>query len=466
MMNRAPATATPPAASSANTASLDRAIAREEMSGLTFVLAGRLVVLSLLAVWAVSTLPFERSGLYLAAIIAFAALSTAPYVLLRHGVGGHVLACAFLLLDAAVLSYVLIVPAPYGIDGWTQQLNLRLPGFLYLAVFVVGMALSYKPALVLWAGIAAAVTWSAGSLWVAGLPDTIAFTSLDILDAGLGKEAVVSTFLAPNAVSLTRLYNQLVFLVLITLILTLVVWRSRRLVQRQVAAETQRAALSRYFSPNILRELTDNRSLDRPAVQRVAVLFADMVGFTSVSERLAPTELVTLLREFHGRLARTVLAHDGTVDKYIGDAVMVHFGTPRVRADDPVRALVCAAEMLAEIQRWNAERTANGEAPIDIGIGVHIGDVIVGNIGDARRLEYTVLGDTVNVANRLERLTRDIGTPLIVSDALIEAVRATGTDPLDILPDLCRDTSRTVRGRQEPVPIWRAGAFEAAASPH
>lgn len=465
-MNKAPANATPHSASAADADSLDLAIEREEMSGLTFVLAGRLVALSLLAVWAVSTLPFERSGLYLGAIVAFAALSTAPYFLLRLGVGGNVLACAFLLLDAAVLSYVLIVPVPYGIDGWTQQLNLRLPGFLYLAVFVVGMALSYKPALVLWAGVAAGVTWSAGYLWVARLPDTIAFTSLDMLDSGLGTEAVVRTFLGPNAVALTRLYNQLVVLVLITVILTLVVWRSRRLVRRQVASETQRAALSRYFSPNILRELTDNQSLDRPTVQRVAVLFADMVGFSSVSERLAPTELVALLREFHGRLARTVLAHDGTVDKYIGDAIMVHFGTPRVRADDPVRALVCAANMHAEIKRWNAERAEKCDAPIDIGIGVHIGDVIVGNIGDARRLEYTVLGDAVNVANRLERLTRDIGSPLIVSDALIEAVRATGNDPLDILPDLRRDTRRTVRGRQEPVTIWRAGAFEAAGSRH
>ena len=241
------------------------------------------------------------------------------------------------------------------------------------------------------------------------------------------------------------------------MILTLTVWRSRRLVHRQVAAEAQRSALSRYFSPNIVRELsTSGGALDRPAMQPVAVLFADMVGFTAISERLSPEALVELLREFHGRLARVVFAHDGTLDKYIGDAIMVHFGTPRPQKDDPVRALACAAEMIAEVGRWNAERERAGDAPIGIGIGVHYGEVLVGNIGDARRLEYTVLGDTVNVASRLERLTRETGTSLVVSDDLVRAVHGCGVEPSTLIKDLRRDQTRTVRGRREPVTIWCA----------
>jgi adenylate cyclase len=117
------------------------------------------------------------------------------------------------------------------------------------------------------------------------------------------------------------------------------------------------------------------------------VLFADMVGFTAISERLAPDALVGLLREFYVRLARVAFAHDGTVDKYIGDAIMVHFGTPHTQKDDPTRALACAAARIAEVQRWSAERERAGEAPIGIGIGVHYGELLVGNIGDARRLD-------------------------------------------------------------------------------
>jgi len=196
-------------------------------------------------------------------------------------------------------------------------------------------------------------------------------------------------------------------------------------------------------------------------VQPAAVLFADMVGFTAISERLAPDALMALLREFLGRLARIAFQHGGTVDKYIGDAIMVHFGTPRPRPDDPARALACAAAMIAEIRRWNDERRARGEPPVAVGIGVHYGDVLVGNIGDTRRLEYTVLGDTVNVASRLERLTREAGSPLVVSEALVAAVRVCGGEAL--LAPFRPDQAHTVRGRREPVAVWRLAAAQGAA---
>ena len=437
---------------------LREGLSREELAGLTYVFMGRSLVLGLLALWTALTLPFERSGLYLGVITAFLVLGAAPYLLVRRGIGGTFVVAAFLLLDAAVLSYILIVPNPYNLEGWTPQLNLRAPGFLYMGVFLVAMALSYKPALVVWTGIATVSTWSAGYLWVLSLPDTILFSSRDVLDTGIGIESVLATILDPKAVGLARLSNQIVFLVLITAILTLTVWRSRRLVRKQVAAEAQRTALSRYFSPNIVRELANNsEALERPAVQPVAVLFADIVGFTAISERLAPPALVELLREFHGRMARAALAHDGTVDKYIGDAIMVHFGTPHRQDDDPVRALACAADMIEEIELWNVERAAANEAPIHVGIGVHYGDVIVGNIGDARRLEYTVLGDTVNVASRLEHLTREVGAPLVVSNELLDAVKACGIDPHGVLSNLHRDETRSVRGRRKPIEIWCAG---------
>jgi adenylate cyclase len=442
--------------SPAATDGVGEGIAREELAGLAYMFWARLIVIAILAGWAL-TLPFERSGFYLLTLAAFALLGAPPYLLARRGIGGLPVIAAFLLLDAGLLSYILIVPTPYVVDGWTPQLSLRLWNFLWLGVFLVGMALTYSPALVIWTGIATVTAWSAGYLWVANLPDSLERTSSEALSRGLGPDAVISEYLDPRVVSLTTLQYQIVFLVLVTVILTLTVWRSRRLVRRQVATEAQRSALSRYFSPNIVRELsTSGGALDRPAMQPVAVLFADMVGFTAISERLAPDALLGLLREFHGRLARIVFAHDGTVDKYIGDAIMVHFGTPRPQRDDPVRALACAAEMIAEVGRWNAERERAGEAPIGIGIGLHYGEVLVGNIGDARRLEYTVLGDTVNVASRLERLTRETGTSLVVSDDLVRAVHGCGVEPSTLIKDLHRDQSRTVRGRREPVTIWCA----------
>lgn len=434
---------------------LNEGIGREELAGLAYMFWARLIALGMLAVWLALTLPFERSGLYLAAIVAFALLGAPPYLLARHGIGGVWVTGAFLLIDACILSYILIMPAPFTVEGWTPQLNLRLPSFLYLGVFLVGMALSYSPPLVIWTGVASIAAWSAGFLWVASLPASNSHTSEDMLDTGLSADAVIGRYLDPSAVSLTTLTNQVVFLALVTVILALTGWRSRRLVRRQVEAETQRNALSRYFSPNIVDEvLTHGDALGEPAVQPVAVLFADIVGFTAISERLEPAALVALLREFHGRMARIAFAHDGTVDKYIGDEIMVHFGTPRPQDDDPVRALACAADMIAEIEAWNAERAKAGEEPVGVGIGLHYGQVLVGNIGDARRLEYTVLGDPVNVASRLERITRELGAALVVSDDLVRAVRERGTEPASLLPGLHWEENHSVRGRHAPVGLW------------
>ncbi|MEO1686437.1 MAG: adenylate/guanylate cyclase domain-containing protein [Pseudomonadota bacterium] len=420
---------------------------------------GRILVLSLLAAWVMATLPAERSAAYLAVLLLFLALGAAPYVLAVRGLGGTPVIAVFLLLDAAVLSYLLIFPNPYGLDGWSPQMNLRAPGFLYLGLFLVYMALSYKPALVVWAGVAAAASWSAGYLWVVGLPETQAFSSRDVLDAGLSLDAALDRVLDPRAVGVARLVNQIVFLLATTLILTLTVRRSRQLVVRQLATERQRSALSRYFSPNLVQELTaSGRSFGEPKVQPVAVLFADMVGFTAISERLAPAELVALLRDFHGRLARIGLSHGGTIDKYIGDAIMLHFGTPEPRPDDAARALRCVAEMLAEMDRWNASRAAEGLEPIRVGIGLHYGDVIVGNIGDERRLEYTVLGDAVNVASRLEALTRKLGSPFVTSEPLIQAAMRAGADPAQVLPGLRPGAQEHVRGRAEPVGVWHCAA--------
>ncbi|MEM6847777.1 MAG: adenylate/guanylate cyclase domain-containing protein [Pseudomonadota bacterium] len=434
---------------------LDAGFAREDRANFTYMLKGRVLVLTLLAAWVVLTLPFERSAAYLSVLLIFLLTGVIPYLLVARGYAGTLLIATFLLLDAIMLSYLLIVPNPYGLEGWSPQLNLRAPGFLYLGLFVVYMALSYRPALVVWAGVAAIASWTAGYVWVVSLPDTRFFASRDVLNAGLALQAVLERVLDPNAVGLARIVNQVVFLMAVTLILTLAVSRSRKLVRRQVEAEGQRSALSRYFSPNIVQELTTTgHAFGEPKLQPVAVLFADMVGFTAIAERLGPVELVGLLREFHGRLARVALREGGTVDKYIGDAIMIHFGTPEPRHDDAVRALRCAAGMITAIKTWNNSRAAEGLEPIHLGIGVHCGDVVVGNIGDAQRLEYTVLGDAVNVASRLEQLTRTLGVILVTSDAVIDAVRQTGTEPEMLLPGLVPQGTEAVKGRADPVRIW------------
>jgi adenylate cyclase len=177
-----------------------------------------------------------------------------------------------------------------------------------------------------------------------------------------------------------------------------------------------------------------------------------------MAETIAPERVIALLRSFHRRMCRVVFAHHGTIDKYIGDAVMATFGTPQPGPTDATNALHCGHAMLREIERWNAKRARRRAPPVRIGIGIHYGQVVAGNIGDERRLEFTVIGDVVNVASRLERLTRERNAPIVVSGDLVEAVRRDSRAADDLLAGFAQDTRSAMRGRRNPVAIWIYGA--------
>ena len=184
-------------------------------------------------------------------------------------------------------------------------------------------------------------------------------------------------------------------------------------------------------------------------------MFADIVGFTKIAESQTPDEVVATLREFHARLERIVFDHEGTLDKYLGDGLMATFGTPEAGEHDARNALTCAQAMMDEMAVWNAERKAAGLVPLPLSIGIHYGGVVLGDIGSARRLEFAVLGDVVNVASRLEALTRDLDVRVIVSDDLIQAVREDlGEQASALLSRFENRDKQEIRGRQEPVLVW------------
>lgn len=220
-------------------------------------------------------------------------------------------------------------------------------------------------------------------------------------------------------------------------------------------AERARAALSRHFSPNMVEELVGMDAGFGPVrALTVAVLFADMVGFTELCAELPAQEAFDLLRDYDARMAPIVLGFDGTLDKYLGDGIMATFGTPQPGPRDATNALRCAREMLRSIEAWNAERVGRGQFPIEAGIGLHHGSILLGNVGDERRMELAVVGDTINVASRLEDLTRALQAPLIVSEEMIAAVGREGVAVDKDLAGLVAEGPQTLRGRKKPVSIW------------
>jgi adenylate cyclase len=436
------------------------AFAKEEQAGLTFVLYARFLVLAVLLIWAMTASRIEYAQVYALIILAFAVLGALPLILRRYGISGLRVMAVFFTVDVILLTYILMVPGSMFPSTLTPQFNLQLPNFLYLCLFVVGMAISYSPMLVLWTGTVAIVAWSLGMLWIVSLPDSMSYSFADLLDpTRFTDEERVQITASRFFVSLSHWYNRVLFLALVTVVFAVAVWRSRRLLQRQIAAEAARASLSRYFSPKMVDRLsTTDATLDTVDTRQIAVLFVDIVGFTDIAERLGPQKVIALLRSYHQRMAQIVFDHDGTIDKYIGDALMANFGTPEVGLHDASNALRCAFAMTRGIEAWNKKREQRGAEAIGIGIGIHFGEVVAGNIGDKNHLEYAVLGDTVNVASRLERLSRALDSQIVVSAELVARVRAENDGTEELVDRLAEDRKTTVRGRKQPVSVWRLGS--------
>ncbi len=438
-------------------ARLKRAFTAEERASLKLLTIVRLIVIAAVIVFLLSRFP-DASGLYWSALtLSYAMIGGVQYAIGRSRLNAPWQKYFFIALDLALVTFIILFPNPFIAQAVPLPTLLKFPSFPFLFVVVAIMALTYSPGAVLWAGLAAVAIWGAAILWILSLPDSFSQASLPVY-SDLPLPQLLKVYGDPNFVDLGGWIQQTFLMLVFVGILATAVWRAKRLVGRQARAERARANLARYFSPGLIDELTESdEPLGAVREQDIAVLFADIVGFTALSEKARPEEVIGLLRKFHGRMAREVFAHGGTVDKYIGDAIMATFGTPHTGPHDAAHALACARAMLGSVEALNQERNAAGEPPIAIGIGVHYGPVVLGDIGDERRLEYAVIGDTVNVAARLEAMTREVGSPLVVSDDVVERAKLEDEDN-SALRDLRRNGSATVRGRAEKVPVWLLGA--------
>jgi len=184
-----------------------------------------------------------------------------------------------------------------------------------------------------------------------------------------------------------------------------------------------RATFSRYVSKQVVEELlqSDRRVSLGGEKRTITVLFCDIRGFTTFSEGREPEEVVGILNEFLGEMVDEVFTYGGTLDKFLGDGMMVFFGAPNVRKDHAEQAVRCGMKMLKRLEQLNVILTDRGLQSLRIGIGIHTGSAIVGNIGSKERMEYTAIGDTVNTASRIQSLNKDLETNILVTEATVKS---------------------------------------------
>ncbi len=456
---------------------LDRRIAdRFEQVAITsarFAAWGRTAAVVIVGLWLASTIPAPRVYYYEALLVVFIALGWLHYhVSLRAG-SEHWLVFVFAFVDMGLLTFAILSENPFEEVPLPAALHYRFDGFVFFFLLFAGVLHSYSPRLVLWSGVSMALWWAGALALSVRSPGVV--TEFDLPAAAeMSRLAFIERAQQSDFIEVLRRLQEVLIAVLVAVIASFAVARSRQLVLESVRSERARENLARYFSPDVAAELaSDEHDLGAARRQHAAVLFADIVGFTRLSESLGPEGTIALLREWHGRLGDIVFRNGGTLDKYIGDGLMATFGTPHVGANDATRALEAALEMAAAARQAGSARHpgatrspgAAGAPPdasdppdaspvVRIGIGLHYGPVVLGDIGNERRLEFAVLGDTVNVASRLEGLTRELEAGLVASGDLVARVREEG-GPAGRLVSL---GERSLRGRAEPVEVFVPGA--------
>lgn len=368
----------------------------------------------------------------------------------RFGALSYVLASVDVIVLAASLSMT------EQMVGISHDHAMALPAFSLVFLMLIHASMRYNPALVVYAA----------TLFLAAL---LLFDWL--LSSSMHISAMVGQ-LEPPAVMPTAPWSSLdllhyrsapiIFVSLAAVLLFYITWRTRRLLEESIHQENRVARLSRFFPQTVVAQLSAlDGPLRTPRTQAIAVLFADVVGFTRLIETATSEEIIAFLRDFHNVLEEAVFDSGGTLDKFLGDGIMATFGTPTTGHRDASNAFDCALAMFSAMDHWNARRRERGEPPIRLSVGIHHGVAVLGEIGSARRLELAVVGDVVNVASRLEALTRPLACRMAVSEAFVRAVRGENADHRsDTLAELRQVGLQALHGRAEPVTVWTWGTSD------
>ena len=299
--------------------------------------------------------------------------------------------------------------------GEPAAMYLKGPTLFYAVILIGLRALRFDPAQVIFTGLLAAAGWAALTIWAAieGAPLTgdyrVYMTSLSVLP-GAELEKII-------AIAAT------------SFVLALGVARARALLFRTAVEEAASADLSKFVGRDaaaLIRASGDGVKAGDGEIRRAAIMFIDLRGFTNASRELAPRAVIALLQDYQARLLPVIERGGGSIDKFMGDGILVSFGAARATGHECAAAVETALAVIVEVDRWRKDREAAGAAPLDVGVALSVGDVVYGAVGHGERLEYTVIGDAVNLAAKLEKHAKAENARLLATAEVIAAAEAQG----------------------------------------
>ncbi len=320
--------------------------------------------------------------------------------------------------------------------------SLKAPTLLYIFILIALRTLRFEARYVVLAGAAAAIGW----LTLLGYALVMSPTP-DVITRDYVHYITSSSILIGGEV------DKVLSIVLVTAVLAVALVRARRMLIRSATEHAAVADLSRFFAPEVARQITSSEHGVRPGqgeLRDAAILYLDIRGFTPLAHEMQPDDVMALLAEYQARMVPIIQRHGGSIDKFLGDGVMATFGAAMKTDTYAADALRAAGDLLDAARAWGRERAATGAPALRVGAGIAVGPVVFGAVGDSTRLEFTVIGDAVNLAAKLEKHTKVESAGALATAEAAALAGAQGyapPTPLEIRG------ARTVEGVDEPLDL-------------
>jgi adenylate cyclase len=293
---------------------------------------------------------------------------------------------------------------------------LKSPTLLYVFIFIALRALRFEARYVITAGVIAAIGWTAMAVYA-----TLASGGMDVVT----RDYVY--YLTSNSVLKGAELDKVITILTVTAIIAVAITRAHKLLVKAVAEGAAAHDLSRFFSPEIARQITTAEqeiAIGRGQARDAAILMVDIRGFTRLATIAKPDDLVCLLAEYQSRIVPIIQRHGGTIDKFMGDGIMATFGAAVTSPTYAADALQAVDDIIESAAVWGTELQNENKPPLRMGAAVATGRIIFGAVGDESRMEYTVIGDAVNLSAKLEKHTKSEGVrALCTEDAFDMAIR-------------------------------------------